>query len=276
MYERLQPDLIVETLRTLGERIEERFPGASLAVVATDLGKLAAATTDRLAQLERPRPVLRALIGVVILVGLMLLGWIAYFISRQSATTEAFGMIQGIDAGFNILVLMGGALYFLTTLELRIRRRRSLKDLHKLRSIVHIIDMHQLTKDPSAVLAGGQPTRASPKRTLSSFELMRYLDYCSEMLSLTGKVAALYAQSSPDPVVIAAVNDLENLASSLTHKIWQKILIVQTSIGQAGVAAGPAPAAAAPPAATGADAPAALGLLGTPPAPPSDSGPLPS
>ena len=40
---------------------------------------------------------------------------------------------------------------------------------------------------------------------MTPFELTRYLDYCSEMLSLTAKIAALYAQSSSDAVVIDAV-----------------------------------------------------------------------
>ena len=99
--------------------------------------------------------------------------------------------------------------------------------LHKLRSIVHVVDMHQLTKDPSAVVSGGPPTAHSPKRELSGFELIRYLDYCSELLSLTGKVAALYAQVSRDAVVVSAVQELEQLATSLSQKIWQKILIAQ-------------------------------------------------
>jgi hypothetical protein len=34
---------------------------------------------------------------------------------------------------------------------------------------------------------------------MSPFELTRYLDYCSEMLSLTSKLAAVYAQNLPDP-----------------------------------------------------------------------------
>jgi len=33
---------------------------------------------------------------------------------------------------------------------------------------------------------------------MSPFLLCRYLDYCSELLSLTGKLAALYAQSFSD------------------------------------------------------------------------------
>lgn len=62
---------------------------------------------------------------------------------------------------------------------------------------------------------------------MSEFELGRYLDYCAEALSLAGKIAALYAQSSRDPVVIASVNDIETLTSNMSAKIWQKINIVR-------------------------------------------------
>ena len=60
---------------------------------------------------------------------------------------------------------------------------------------------------------------------MTAFELFRYLDYCSEMLSLTGKVAGLYAQSSRDAVVLSSVNELETLATGLSRKIWQKIML---------------------------------------------------
>jgi hypothetical protein len=97
-----------------------------------------------------------------------------------------------------------------------------------------VIDMHQLTKDPSLVLGTERvkDTAASPKRVMTAFELGRYLD-CSEMLSLTGKVAALYAQDLDDPVVVEAVNDIEMLATNLSRKVWQKIAILQAAtLGQ--------------------------------------------
>ena len=56
--------------------------------------------------------------------------------------------------------------------------------------------------------------------------MLRYLDYCSEMLSITGKLAALFAQSVNDEVVIEAVNDVETLGSNLSRKIWQKITML--------------------------------------------------
>lgn len=46
------------------------------------------------------------------------------------------------------------------------------------------------------------------------------------MLSLTGKLAALYMQNMRDPVIIEAVNEIEDLTTSLSRKIWQKIMIL--------------------------------------------------
>jgi len=64
---------------------------------------------------------------------------------------------------------------------------------------------------------------------MTSFEMNRYLDYCSEMLSLTGKVAALYIQDFDDAIALASVNDIESLATGLSRKIWQKLMILNSS-----------------------------------------------
>ena len=138
-------------------------------------------------------------------------------------------MLQAVEAAANIVVLLGAALFFLISLETRLKRNRSLRDLHVFRSIAHVIDMHQLTKDPSSVLASECATASSPQRRMSPFELTRYLDYCSEMLSLTSKLAAVYAQNLPDPVVIDAVNEIESLTTNLSQKVWQKITILDAS-----------------------------------------------
>jgi hypothetical protein len=64
--------------------------------------------------------------------------------------------------------------------------------------------------------------------------LGRYLDYCSEMLSLVGKLAALYVQKFDDPVALAAVNEVEDLTTGLSRKIWQKIMIINSDSAKAG------------------------------------------
>jgi hypothetical protein len=171
---------------------------------------------------------LRVAIVALLVVGLGGLVWIARLIdfSRTSADS-VFSVLQGLEAAANLVVLTGALVFFLATIEERFKRRRALAALHELRSIVHVIDMHQLTKDPSAEVSVGGKTASSPARTLSRFELTRYLDYCSEMLSLSSKVAVLFAQSFPDPTVTEAVSDIERIAAGLGQKIWQKIIILE-------------------------------------------------
>jgi hypothetical protein len=133
--------------------------------------------------------------------------------------------VEVIDVVTNECLLAGGAMIFLFGIEARIKRTRAQRVLHELRAIAHVIDMHQLTKDATRVVgSSGLMTESSPKRTMTAFQLTRYLDYCSELLSIVGKLAALYAQSLPDSVVVAAVNDIETLTTGLSRKIWQKIV----------------------------------------------------
>ena len=167
----------------------------------------------------------------------------------RTASDNVFTVLQGVEASMNILVLMGAAVYSLVRIEDRLKQSRALEALNDLRSIIHVIDMHQLTKDPSALLSTAVPTANSPVRVLTEGELMRYLDYCSEMLSLTAKVAALYAQNLPDPVVVDAVSDLERLTSNLSQKIWQKIMLIASGAAVPPVPpkAAAEPAAAPPP-----------------------------
>ena len=133
---------------------------------------------------------------------------------------------QALEAALNILLISGIFIAFFLRLENRFKRTKALNGLYRLRAIAHVIDMHQLTKDPGHVV-GNSRTSSSPLRDLSDEQLLRYLDYCAEMLSLTGKLAALYAQYFPDATVVAAVNDVEQLATNLSRKIWQKIVLVQ-------------------------------------------------
>jgi hypothetical protein len=88
--------------------------------------------------------------------------------------------------------------------------------------------MHQLTKDPEYVIGAAAPTPSSPDRTMTRLELARYLDYCSELLAITNKLAALYVQSLNDPVVLDSANGIQALTVGLSGKIWQKIMILDT------------------------------------------------
>jgi len=113
----------------------------------------------------------------------------------------------------------------LLTLETRIKRSRVLKGIHVLRSMAHIIDMHQLSKDPERIVGGRPSSETAAQRSPNPTQLIRYLDYCSDELALISKIAALYVQKFNDPVSMSAVNDVEDLTSGLSRKIWQKIMI---------------------------------------------------
>ena len=149
------------------------------------------------------------------------------FLRFREVAPNLSDFAQGIDAGVNEALLFSAAIYFLLTIEKRLKRKRALEALHELRSLAHIIDLHQLTKDPEVFIGEWEPTRASPSRAkLTPFQLERYLDYCSVMLAVLSKVAALYVQYFQDETVLRGVDEVENLASGLSCKIWQKITIL--------------------------------------------------
>lgn len=229
-YQELSFTAIKDTLIRLQSRVSERFPGSGLSNVCAKLLEITDGTQERIGEINRPNWLLRTLIGAILLAGTLLLSSLVWLlVTSTRASDDLFGVVQGVDSSFNILILMGAALFFLGSLEDRRRRKLALRALHELRSIVHIIDMHQLAKDPSA-FAISRSTPSSPDRPLGPELTLRYLDYCSEMLSLSSKVAALYAQSYPDPVVTEAVSDIERTATGLSQKIWQKINIIHRDI----------------------------------------------
>jgi len=89
--------------------------------------------------------------------------------------------------------------------------------------------MHQLTKDPGRLQWESKGV-VKPRDKMTPFQLTRYLDYCSEMLSLVGKISVLYVQNFDDPIALTAVNEVENLTTGLSRKIWQKLMILHDEI----------------------------------------------
>jgi hypothetical protein len=226
MYRTLAADKIVETIEKLKARIGERFPGAGLESVCGDFLIVAQTSAARAEALARPNMGLRIAVGVLVAVGLAAQFLAFRYVRVANAELDAAGLIQGLEAAVNLLLLFGAAVWFLINLEARWKREQVLTALHELRSLAHVVDMHQLTKDPTVLLTPETRTASSPAREMNEFQITRYLDYCAEMLALMGKIAALYAEKLRDPDVIDAVNDIENLCANLGRKIWQKIMII--------------------------------------------------
>ena len=229
----LEPQQIVRTVETLRDRISERFPGSGLGSLAASLSQLAGSTVSRLRFVAEPHRPLRWGIGALIVLILLMLGGLFINVLKSGGSSLPLrldnlpALIQLLESVMNDVFLIGASIFFLVTVETRIKRKRALGFLRELRALAHIVDMHQLTKDPDRMLGEGIDTPSSPQRRMTRFELGRYLDYCSEMLSLISKIAALYIQNFDDPVVLAAVDEVETLTTGLSRKIWQKIMILE-------------------------------------------------
>lgn len=218
----------IRTIEQLRDRIRERFPESGLGRVANELAAVAEKNDEVLAQLRQPMWWIRITAAVALLALLGLVVWIIITFARTASApiSNVADVVQAIDAAINELIFLALAVFFLMSLEVRFKRRNALRMLHRFRSLAHIVDMHQLTKDPEYVLHNVTRTASSPVRQLTRTELTRYLEYASELLALVSKLAALHAQDLQDAVVLEAVNDVESLTADLSRKVWQKITIL--------------------------------------------------
>lgn len=227
------------TIHALEQRIQERFPDSSLGKLTRDLRQVADETLSRIEEIQRPHLILRVAVWTLSAAIVVLLIQVP-FNYREFRLSEFSNFIQALDSGLSSVVYIGATILFLVTWESRMKRVRILRAIHELRAMAHIVDMHQLTKDPERAFKIGTDTASSPKRGLTPFELSRYLDYCSEALALMSKIGALYVQVFQDAVVLDAVDDLEDLTIGMSRKIWQKIALVdlmQRSVPQQGLSA---------------------------------------
>ncbi|MGD9966778.1 MAG: hypothetical protein AB7T59_09675 [Hyphomonadaceae bacterium] len=223
-YQTLDPDRIIETLDRLKGRIERRFPESGLSRVCAELAATARHTSQRAAEIAAHNWPLRIGVSIIIATGVLALFSAVKLLHLEDIETNV-GLLQTLEAAVNLLILFGGATWFLVGLDDRLKRQRALDQLHTLRSVAHVVDMHQLSKDPHTLT---QEQGASGAEALA-----RYLDYCAEMLALIAKLAALYAERMRDPVVIDAVTEIENLTTGLSRKIWQKISLIGPISGSA-------------------------------------------
>ncbi len=226
---RLEAEKIIETLDHLKARIAARFSDSGIARLSVTVLNVARTTKARVEAIQRPALALRFFIAAAlafIFVSVFFLLLVPTFFLDWNAEFNIVEIALGLEASVNLIILFGGAIWFLVGAENRRKRKLVFAHLHELRSLAHVIDMHQLRKDPNVVLNPQLRTAASPAYSMTEFELARYLDYCAEMLAHVGKLAALYAEATTDTATIEAINDLEALTASLGRKIWQKIMII--------------------------------------------------
>ena len=67
-------------------------------------------------------------------------------------------------------------------------------------------------------------------RPMTADSMCHYLNYCTELLALVSKIGQLYVQDFSDATVLSAADQFENLATNLSRKTWQKIMILDRII----------------------------------------------
>ena len=226
-YRELDREHIMRTIERLRNRINERFPDSGLGRVASELIQIANETNSLSEYFAKPNWAIRSATVLGVIAMLATLVFVATSVRLDVNVSGIAEFFQGADAAMSMIVFLGASIFFLTSLETRLKRSKALPALHQLRSVAHIVDMHQLTKDPERIAYPADKTASSPQRTMTPIELGRYLDYCSELLSLVSKLAALHMQHLNDTVVLEAVNDIEQLSNELSNKIWQKITLLE-------------------------------------------------
>jgi hypothetical protein len=230
------PDLI-QSVGKLSGRIAERFPDRGLARDTHDFASHAQAFVKEANGLSKRNRLVESGIAFLALVGfggaLFVLAQIPWIEIEFSHKQEFFQAMQGIDAAIHIAISVALVIVFVANRERRRKRKIAFNGLTTLRNFAYVIDSHQLDKDPAAFAAGLPVTASSPKRDLEPPELLRYLDYCSELLSFVSKFAALYGQEFRDSAVIEAIDDIDMLTGTLSNKIWQKIAMLNSFMAHA-------------------------------------------
>src|SRR4051794_10538931 len=104
MFLALDANKIIATIELLQRRIEQRFPGAGLGGVASDLLAVARDTEGEAASLARPNRAIQVAVGFLAAVFLSLIAFALINIPAPT-NTEATNILQTLDAVANLVVL---------------------------------------------------------------------------------------------------------------------------------------------------------------------------
>ena len=227
--DRLDAPTVIATIDQSGGRIRARFADRGLPKAAAELRSAATEVTELGVHLRGRLRVLRwtaRAASVLVALGMALVLVVAARDADLSGSVRSVDWVALVESTIQTLVFGGLTLLFLNALPDRLERRHLLRRLHRLRSLAHVIDMHQLTKDPERLRSDFEPTDATVAVDLTRAEMQHYLGYCSELLALVGKVAALCAEDSQVGLILETVSDIENLTNGMSRKIWQKISLL--------------------------------------------------
>jgi hypothetical protein len=213
---RLNSGKIVETATNLASDIEARLPGSTLAALADELKAMAVTADDRVRRARQPMISIRLMSAAAVVAVLLALWYLATHIHAKWEFGTVNEVFDGLHTGFELLVLLAGAIWFCVTLEARMKRKAALAFIEELREFIHVIDVTQLYYTPE--LYGSRVGEA--RTTLALDET--YLLYCTQMLAVISNLAPLCARGAPVDSVLRAASDVEMLAIAVSSKHLSK------------------------------------------------------
>ena len=219
MYKSLDANEIVHTAANLARRIETRFPNRGISRVAASLLRVAEEAAERTLIIKEAHIPLRVVMALTLILILAPIIRVLPMLRISPNILGASEFIQTFESLLGLIFFLGAIITFLVSLEIRFKRSRALEAIHEMRAMAHIIDMHQLAKDPEHLIAA--------ERMLNAKELSRYFDYLMDMLALIAKISALYVQEFHDPVALAAADLIEDLTTQLSQKVFQKTMVLE-------------------------------------------------
>jgi len=213
---RIDPARIIETAENLARQVSDRLPGSSLAELAVELARIAHVTDERASQARTPIHAIRAGSFLAIGAGIVLVSFLLMHIHARWEFGTITELFEATDAGFNLLALLAGAIWFLVKLEARIKRKRALESVEELREFIHVIDVTQLYYTPDLYNREAASSHSSLKLD------HHYLLFCTQMLAVIGNLAPLYTRGAAGDSILRAVSDVEMLANAITAKLQSK------------------------------------------------------
>jgi hypothetical protein len=209
---RLDSHDIIETAKNLADDIDGTLPGSQLALLARELAVLATVTEDRGRQAHRPLFAIRTLSALAIGLVLLALWYLASHIHARWELNTFNDVLNTVNAGFNLLVLLAGALWFCATLEGRIKRKEALRLIEELREFAHVVDVTQLHHTPELY--------RSCQKTESGHAAINetYLFRSTQMLGVISNLAHLCSRGATGDSILRAASEVQMLTLAISAK----------------------------------------------------------
>lgn len=221
-----------ETASRLVERIQQRFGDDPLTDIARQVLDVAKMSEKRIARALRVGFFIRMLTWPLVLAAGVGIAWWVKSLNLTLRVNDAGDLAQSLDSVFQLLLVLGAGGWFLLSIGTKAQRRSLFKALQELHALTQVIDLVQLDKDPDRLhFSSDQRTPTSPTlgKANTAFLLGRYLDYCSELLSVLSKIACLYRERVSDEAVLSRLGDFDRLSNQLRANIGSKMGLIVPS-----------------------------------------------